>query len=207
MTDIYHITSINNLPSILQMGCIWCDSEIHQQSVQVTNIAYQNIKDRRSSWPVPLPPFGMVADYVPFYFAPRSPMLFTISKGNVVGYDDGQYTILHLVSSAEVVDQSGSNFVFTDGHAIVEISQFYSQLKDLNLIDWEVMQSRYWHDTVKDGDRKRRRQAEFLVYKFFPFTLVHTIGVANRAIALQVTEILQGLSTRPNVVINPAWYY
>jgi hypothetical protein len=207
MTDIYHITSLKNLPSILQIGGLWCDSEMHRQKISVTNIAHQDIKDRRTIRQVPYPPRGTIADYVPFYFAPRSPMLYTINRGNVVGYEDGQATILHLVSTAELVNQSGLDFSFTDGHAIVEISQFYSDLADLNHIDWNIMNSIYWHDTIDDGDRKRRRQAEFLVHHFFPFSLIQTIGVSNHTIASRVNAILRDAEVKPNVQVIPTWYY
>jgi hypothetical protein len=38
------------------------------------------------------------------------------------------------------------------------------------------MGDRYWRNTDEDGDRKRRRAAEFLVYNFFPFSLVTGIA-------------------------------
>ena len=44
-------------------------------------------------------------------------MLFSIKKGNVAGYQDGQRPILHLVSSTETVLAAGLRFTFTDGHA------------------------------------------------------------------------------------------
>lgn len=98
-------------------------------------------------------------------------MLYAIHKGNVQTYTEGQKPILHLVSSAEVVQEAGLAFTFTDGHAEMDISTFFTDLNDLEKIDWDIMQSRYWYDTLKDGDRKRRRQAEFLVHSFFPWRL------------------------------------
>jgi hypothetical protein len=207
MTNIFHITSVNNLPSILRIGGLLCDSEVHRQNLSVMGISHQNIKDRRTLKLVPLPPGGTVADYVPFYFAPRSPMLYTINRGNVVGYEEGQIPIIHLVSTAESVHQNGLGFVFTDGHAIVDISQFYSDLEDLQQIDWNIMQSKYWCDVIGDGDRKRRRQAEFLVHHFLPFYLVHSIGVINHTIARQVNVLLESYEHKPNVIIIPTWYY
>ncbi|UTW68357.1 DUF4433 domain-containing protein [Anaerobacillus sp. HL2] len=44
-------------------------------------------------------------------------------------------------------------------------------------MDWDVMESKYWFDTDDDPDRKRRRQAEFLVLRHFPLELVLGIGV------------------------------
>ena len=47
MTDIYHITHIANLPSIVKDGGLWCDNERrHQRAIQVS-IAYENLKERR----------------------------------------------------------------------------------------------------------------------------------------------------------------
>jgi hypothetical protein len=207
MTAIYHITSIQNLPDILDAGGLWCDRIVEDQHMAHTNIAYPHIKLRRAQKVVQCGPGGVVADYVPFYFAPRSPMLFVINKGGVVGYRGGQSPILHLVSSAEAVEAAGLPFTFTDGHATVEISQYYTDLNRLDQIDWAIMRSIYWNDTFEDGDRSRRRQAEFLVHNFLPFSLIETIGVINQTIARQVNGLLQQLPTKPNIEVVPTWYY
>src|SRR5437879_4929729 len=95
---------------------------------------------------VSLPPRGTLGDYVPFYFAPRSPMLFTISRGNNPDYDGDQIPIVHLVSSIEAVVACHPklDWLFTDGHADMAISDYYSQLDDLDKIDWTVMKTKYW---------------------------------------------------------------
>ena len=207
MTAIYHITHISNLPNILGNGGLWCDREIVARNLAHVCIAHQNIKDRRSQKRVPCVPGETVADYVPFYFAPRSPMLYSIHHGYVQGYKGGQSSILHLVASAEKVDKEGLDFVFTEGHAEMDISQFFSNLKDLSKVDWNIMKSIYWYDTNQDGDRKRRRQAEFLVHEFFPFTLFDSIGVINKTMAFQVDNLIQQLEKKPLVQIEPTWYY
>jgi hypothetical protein len=114
---------------------------------------------------------------------------------------------LHLVSSAENVLAAGLPFTFTDGHAEMDISRFFTGLKDLDKLDWNIMASLYWRDTVQDGDRKRRRQAEFLVHHFLPFRLIETIGVINQSMARQLTGLLQPLAKKPVVQVTPAWYY
>jgi ssDNA thymidine ADP-ribosyltransferase, DarT len=150
----------------------------------------------------------MLADYVPFYFAPRSPMLFTISRGNVEGYSDGQRPIVHLVSSVEAISGLASRCCFTDGHADMTISQFSDDLTQLQkMIDWKLMKSRYWNDTSEQPDRKRRRQAEFLVHKFFPWAAVKQIGVYNREVGSEVEYILLRAQDRPMLVTEPSWYY
>jgi hypothetical protein len=207
MTSIYHITSMRNLPNILKEGRLWCDRIVQQRSLAFISIAHQHIKDRRTQKQVLLPPGGVVADYVPFYFAPRSPMLYVINKGGVKGYMGGQGSILHLVSSAETVLQAGLPFIFTDGHAEMDISRFFTDLKDLKEIDWKIMHSHYWADILEDGDRTRRRQAEFLVHQFFPFHLFEAIGVMNPSMARQVSGLLQPLAYTPDIQVEPTWYY
>lgn len=207
MTAIYHITSIRNLSNILKVGGLWCDSIVAQRGQAIISIAHQQIKKRRASREVPFSPGGVVADYVPFYFATRSPMLCAIYHNNVAGYNEGQRPILHLVSSVEAVIYAGLPFVFTDGHAPMELSTFFSNVNDLNQIDWNIMKAKYWNDTIEDGDRTRRRQAEFLVHEFFPFHLFDTIGVFNDNIANQVSVLLDPLVKKPIVMIKREWYY
>jgi hypothetical protein len=207
MTDIFHITHIRNLQNIINDGGLWCDRVVSQRNLAHVSIAHQHIKDRRAQKNVPIPPHGVVADYVPFYFAPRSPMLYSISRGNVEGYQGGQSEVLHLVSSAEAVLQSRLPFVFTDGHAEMSISHFYQDLQDLDKVDWNIMRATIWRDTNEDGDRKRRRQAEFLVHEFFPFSLFGRIGVANQTMAKKTAALLAKLEEKPLIEVQPAWYY
>jgi hypothetical protein len=207
MTEIYHITHIRNLPNILGDGGLWCDHVVSERNLAHVSIAHQHIKDRRSAKQVPCSAGGVLADYVPFYFAPRSPMLYTINRGNVKGYTDGQSPILHLVSSIETVQKANLPFAFTDGHAPMDISRFFDDLKYLDQIDWKIMKAIYWADTIEDGDRSRRRQAEFLVHQFFPLNLVDEIGVVNKAVAKQVSIFLKAENRKPVLKIEPTWYY
>src|ERR1017187_11004603 len=151
---------MDNLRSILEQGGLWADAKRRLRGIGCTNIAYQNIKDRRALAAVPCGAGGSVADYVPFYFAPRSPMLFAIGKGNVPGYDRGEDPIVHLVTSTEAVVAAGFQYAFTDGHSTMRFTEFFDDLADLSKVDWDIMEAKYWSDTSDDNDRKRRRQAE-----------------------------------------------
>ncbi len=209
MTHIYHITHVTNLASILERGRLLCDRSCDEANVQAQQIGYVHIKQRRMARAVPLAPQGTLGDYVPFYFAPRSPMLYTIEHRNTPDYQDGQRRIIHLVSSVETVHaaQPPVRWLFTDGHADMQYTDFFDNLGDLDKIDWLLMTSRYWHDTPADGDRKRRRQAEFLVYKLFPWTLIESIGVIDQALAEETATAIHGATHRPEVRIQRAWYY
>ena len=135
-------------------------------------------------------------------------MLYTINRGNVQGYTEGQKPVVHLVTSVEAATALDRAWVFTDGHAEMFLSEFFDDLARLrDGVDWTVMRSRYWHDTADDGDRKRRRQAEFLVREFFPWDAIEQIGVINRDIGREVEAALLRAGHRPAIVIQPDWYY
>lgn len=134
-------------------------------------------------------------------------MLYSIHGGYVDQYREGQGPVVHLTSSAESIAAAGRAFTFTEGHAELAYSTFYEDLADLDKVDWQVMKSKWWNDTVKDMDRKRRRQAEFLVHDFLPWELVTKIGVINDGVAEQVNGILQAAEHRPTVVVKGSWYY
>ncbi len=105
--SIFHVTHVDNLAAIVAEGGLWCDREAADRGVAKIGIAHQHIKERRARRHVPISPGGTLDDYVPFYFAPRSPMLYSIHGGYVEGYSDGQRSVIHLVSSAEAVSATG----------------------------------------------------------------------------------------------------
>ncbi len=65
----------------------------------------------------------------------------------------------------------------------------------------------YWADTIADMDRQRRKQAEFLVYRFCPWEVIARIGVINGGIKVQVESILAKYGIQTPVDICRQWYY
>jgi hypothetical protein len=206
-TSVYHITHIRNLPSILEAGGLMATNSLRRQRINYVDIAYPGIQDRRAITRVPCGAGGVLHDYVPFYFAPRSPMLYSIHKGNVESYRQGQAPVIHLVCAAEAIEAAKICFVFTDGHAVMGYTDYFDELQDLAAIDWEIMEAKYWADTDEDGDRKRRRQAEFLIHQFCPWTLIEEIGVISHDIKGKVAEMLRNETHCPPVKVCSDWYY
>jgi hypothetical protein len=201
---IYHITHVDNLPGIIAEGGLSCDRMA--QTKKAVNIGHKHIKERRLKRCVPVGPQGTVGDYVPFYFAPRSPMLYAISRGQVAGYTAGQRPVVYLCSSTGAVAQAGLEWVFTEGHADMDFTDFFDDFEHLDKIDWDLMQAKYWNATDDDPDRSRRRQAEFLVHHFFPWKLVTKIAVFDNIHQNAVLKMLEG---KPliEVEIRQGWYY
>jgi len=205
---IYHITHINNLQSILEAGGLWCDAQRISQGLDCENIAHGNIKERRMRTPVPIAPGGRLTDYVPFYFSNRTPMLYAINTGCVEGLPQGsQSSIIYLVSSVETVAGSDKQWCFTDGHAVEAMSSFYNSASDLTEVDWDVINSWSWKERLDDMDRKRRKQAEFLVHNFFEWDLFLNIGVFSREMKSNVEQLVSGQVHTPLVSVESNWYY
>jgi len=205
VTQIFHITHVSNLPGVAAGGIV-CDRERLARKLATINIAYEDLKERRARTEVTCGPGGTLADYAPFYFAPRSPMLCAIYYDRVPGMEGKQKEIVHLVAECEAVEDAGVGFAFTDGHAIMALSDFYDSLDDLDEVDWNIMRSRYWNNDGF-GEQKRRRQAEFLVEERLPWELVREIGVATDDMAARTRKLLRGVAHQPPVVVHADWYY
>ena len=204
---LYHITHLDNLRGILRGGCLSCYRQMNDGGLHPVNIAYPGIQDRRAMTFVPCGSGGVLHDYVPFYFAPRSPMLYALHRNQVEGYSGGQTPILHLVTSVARLVETGHRFVFTDGHATMRFSRFFTDVADLDQIDWLLMQEPYWNDTPEDPDRKRRRQAEFLVYNRVSWPALIGIGVIAPHIEARVNAILAEHGITLPVRVRYQWYY
>jgi len=143
---IYRMIHIDSLNDILNDGNILCCNILHEMGKSFSSIAYPSLMERRASKHVPCGPDGNLLDYVAFYFAPRSPMLYTIFKGNVDGCPGGQEDIVYIISSVKRVVRSDIVYVFTDGHGVMEFTKFFDDLSGLNGIDWELMNRKYWKE-------------------------------------------------------------
>ncbi len=198
---IYHITHINNLMSISEKGGLYCDA----QSINHQSVSYPAIKERRRNKEAPFFPGLFLSDFVPFYFTNRSPMLYAIHTKCVPDCMDGQESIIYFVATISTILNYTQDFCFTDGHSVEEISNFYRELSDLDKIDWQLINDWSWHNTPEDNDKKRRKQAEFLVKSFVPLQLFDRIVVYNDEIKRKVESLFSHCSM--SIEENNDWYY
>lgn len=119
-TPIMHFTQICNLPQILINGGLWATNFLPPQGREPASLAFSHIQGRRARMAVPVARGGTLHDYVPFYFAPRSPMLYVVSKGGVPGVACKQEQIMYTVTTAQTVAGVGLEFAFTDGHGTMD---------------------------------------------------------------------------------------
>lgn len=117
--------------------------------------------------------------------------------------------LIHIVSSVQRVIAAERKFVFSDGHPVIMLSRFYSNVADLDKVDWQIMGLRYWKDTEEDSDRERRRQAEFLVHESFPWSAVDYLAVRNANMKSRLENYLSGEwpdRVKP-VRVESDWYF
>ncbi len=203
---IYHICHVDRLPSIVADGHLWCDREIAARTPPGTVIGMRRIKARRLGLPLSSHPGLCVGDCVPFYFGPRSVMLFLIHRRHrELVYQGGQEAIVHLEADLNTaVDWARSNgqrWAFTLSNASSYYFQDRADLALLGQVDWEAVGAGDW------ASCKEAKQAEFLLEHRFPWHLVRRIGVHSAPMVSRVNSALSGVPHRPRVEVRPEWYY
>jgi hypothetical protein len=206
---IYHIVHVDRLASIIADGSLWSDAMVVGRGPVGTTIGMGGIKARRLTLPVDCHPGDHVGEFVPFYFCPRSIMLFVIHCANrsELTYRGGQDPIVHLEADLrEVVtwaDANGRRWAFTLSNAGSFYTQSRSRLDQLDEVNWPAVAA----TDFRAADIKEGKQAEFLLHQDFPWELVRRNGVHSAGIAQQVTDVMSGAAHRPVVEIRKDWYF
>ncbi len=211
---IYHIVHIDRLQSIITDGYLWCDAEVIQRAPPGTTIGMNSIKRRRlRELTLTSYPDLHVGDCVPFYFCPRSIMLYLISRANhaELTYRGGQEAIVHLEADLEDsvswAQRSGQRWAFTLSNAGAYYFEDRCDLAQLSEIDWDAVQANHWSGNGIPQRFKEGKQAEFLMEFNFPWRLVERVGVYSQRIYQEVKNTLAEADHRPRVSILPGWYY
>lgn len=175
---IFHITHVDNLPSIVAMGALLSDAARRRGAFPNQNIGHLHIKERRMRRAVPVAAKGVLGDYVPFYFCARSVMLCAIHNKHA-DYAGGQTRIVHLVSTVSRAVTNGRPWAFTDRHAELAYARFFDDLAELGQVRWDAMHQHYWTAV------KEERQAEFLVHQQFDWADFSEIVVPTPELAAE----------------------
>jgi len=203
-TYIYRIIHKENLQILIDEGKLVSPNLATNKNY--IPIGEQKLINLRGDKKVMIYPFGTLKDYISFYFGVRSPMLYCIANGYDVPKVN-QENIIYLVSSIEKLIESKIKFVFTDGHSYAAFTRFFNDKKDLREIDWDTVYSKRWNNTQDDSDRKRRKEAECLVYQELRIDNILAIVVYNQNANNYISNVLNRNRLNIPVKIKPAWYY
>ncbi len=201
---LYRITHRENLPHILQYGI--CNKNHPDANPGFVPIGKHDIITRRNDHLVKIAGYGNIGDYVPFYFSPKSIMLYNILTGYGVTKVKPE-EIIFLVTDVPGIEKCKRLYFFSDGQANTRISKHYNDLKDLDKIDWEIVKSGDFTKSIDDNDRTRRYQAEFLVHEKVPVNCIKAIVVYNETCATFVKKVLAKTSLLIPVSITQSFYF
>lgn len=210
---IYHIVHVDRLASIIADGQLLCDAQMAQRANAGTTIGMGSIKQRRLRIPIACRPGLHVGECVPFYFCPRSIMLFLIHCANheELTYRGGQGPIVHLeLDLHELVEWAEAQqrrWAFTLSNAGAYYFEDRCNLSNLGEINWDAVTSNQWSGNGISRTVKEGKQAEFLIEASVPWELVRRIGVRNQAVGQRASQVVQTAAHRPTVEVKADWYY
>lgn len=197
----FRITHINNISHIAKCGIVKASSPLHDKNFQPIGDS-QVIKLRKSE----VVNGYHIGDYIPFYFGPRSPMLYVIQHG----YNGVQRVkpeeIVYCVIKLDDLITDGIECIFTDGHALSFLTSFYTK-DDLVEIDSKVkyddVYSSQWN-LEEDRDLKRRKEAELLIKDDLPAKYIKGYVVYNEKAKQSLIEkgIIGNL-----IAVMPNYYF
>lgn len=200
-TEIYRMTCYLNLNSYLHGGTLFAKN-FYRSTMQYVGIHNPDVQEKRGKAEIPFQPGATLLDCVPFYFGVRTPMLY-VNKKN-------QDNIIYLVTTAQTVANASYRYFFTDGHAIMVATRWYNDIRDLDKLDWNAINAKYWGpQDDPSGELKRKKQAEFLVYHSLSWNEIKYIVVRTEKTEKAVLKIMQQYSQKlyKKVFVCPQLYF
>ncbi len=211
---IYHIVHVDRLPSILASNGLFSDATMQSYAGNGTTIGMSDIKTRRLNQLTLQSHADLhVGECVPFYFCPRSIMLYLILRGNdpQLTYRGGQEPIIHLEcdlnASVAWAQTNSRRWAFTLSNAGSVYFEDRNDLARLHEINWDAVGTNQWSGRGIPTSIKEGKQAEFLIENSFPWGLVERVGVFKQTTYRQAANALATSSHKPCLEVKADWYY
>lgn len=191
---LQHMTSIQNLESILSMGALVAKNKVIQNGTTIVDISNSDVQAGRANKIVPGTNLNL-HDFVPLYWGRRTPMSFVNQERNE--------EIIFLRYSADILQKH--DCYLTDGNAYDAKSSFrkFTQLDDIKIVDAKTVNAWYFNQS---GEEKRLKQAEVLVFEQLPVSEILDIVCFNDRTRTQVLEILAHHGKKMIVWISQNFY-
>lgn len=203
---LFRITHVRNLAWLLAHGMPCVDSGIRDPDF--VEIGKASLIEDRKSRKIKIPPYGTLANYVPFYFTPKSPMLLNIKTGWKGITRRSNAEIVVLVSSVEAMRAAEVTLLFTDRHAYMATAQWSADPADLaDMVDWAILRRHDFAQSDAYPDKRDRYQAEALAHGHVPPTALLGIGCASHEEEQRIAGLVAGAGLSLRVVVRPEWYF
>lgn len=172
---LYHMTYINNLTSIITNGLL-SHNKAYERGLIEVDISNPDVQDRRANRTIDERPLH---EYVPLYFSPRNPMLYSRKEH--------QEDIVIIGIDPQLLLET--NVIFSDGNAAARETKFYRGVQMLNQLQWNIIWAKSWPD-FEDG--KRIKCAEILVYPTVAPNRIKTILYRSQKHSNVILAAIQG---------------
>ena len=173
----YHFTMLDNLDSITENGLLSTNKKVEKGIIH-RDVAEQSIQNRRHTMPVSCSNGKFVHDYVPFYFAQKTPMqLSLVAKKNI-----DQPLLIYFAVSITIIENI-PGVVFTDASAnTAQPPNFFGQsaIEQLETLNWDIINSKKWGYSI-DNER-HQKMAELLIPDSLDISHIDHIIVWNPTI-------------------------
>lgn len=195
-----------NIAYILANG-LCCREHINADPNYV-DIGHRKLIGDRHDHPIDLDGAGNLGEYIPFYFAGHSPMLYVIKNGYLGVKQTPQEDIVFIVCDFDVIDNSELEYIFTDRNAKLDVVKFFRDKSDFDKLKWDIIHSKDWKNTPEDFTRKDHKQAEFLIRNNIPIDCFFALVVKNETKRAEIEEIVSNLGLQiPVRIENPGRLY
>jgi hypothetical protein len=201
---IFRITHRDNVPWILDNGMHARNGDKFDPDCK--NISNVDLIDKRSRRVVAVPPGGTLSDYVLSYFTPYSIRMYNINTGYSVK-PVPNHEIVIFVSSLPHIAAQGREFIYTNQHAYPPMAEYFTDLAQLDQIDWPLLQSRNFKHDPDDPGKKERYQAEALIWKHLPLEALQGVCCYTSTVEQQIKTEVERRGFTFKVAAQPSWYF
>lgn len=152
-------------------------------------------------------PGGVLADYIPFYFTPYSPMLLNIVTGRNV-QKRPKSDIVILVSSLPKVEEAGIQYLFSDRHAYLINAEFSNNIADLaTMVRWDLLQARDFKKDPEDPEKSELYQAEALIHRHLPVDALKGVVTYNEQVKNETQALVDERQLGLSIYSKPSWFF
>ena len=175
-TGLYNIQAIENVPSIMLRGLL---SNERADQIRHVSIAMEEVQERRNN--IKIPNGLELHQYANVYFDPHNPMLSA--------QRDRNEELCILKFDYHILDIPGT--IISDRNASSAYASFYSPEIGLDMIDFDLVYSRYWvdNDYFEQMRKKSIKCAEVLVPYSIPYEYVVCAAVVNSVAADKLMNV------------------
>lgn len=196
------MTHIENIQHILQYGITHSGSP--NANPEYLPIGDKGLISTRNAFV--LDNGNSLGEYIPFYFGVRMPMLYVVQKGFNGVETTSPEEIVYCVTTVQEIIEQNLDFVFTDGHAVNGLSKQYfrNDIQNMDtILDIDSINAINWIDK-NDLDKKRRKEAEFLVLGDISRIALKSFIVYNQSAKTKLITI--GIDAT-KIDIKPNFYF